>query len=73
MSTELDERARLLHRKEFVQLKNEAEYIQLCRAYLTSILTWFDIVRAIIAVGPLGSWIEALVIRNVGARSSWHR
>jgi hypothetical protein len=55
-----DERARALYWSELVQLKHEAEYIRRYRDRLDSILTWFDVGRAIISVGALGSWVGGL-------------
>lgn len=58
--SEADERARSLYWGELVQLKNATEYVQRYRQRLETILTWFDIARAVISVGALGSWIAGL-------------
>ena len=57
---EADERARALYWGELVQLKHDAQYVQHYRDHLAAILTWFDVGRAIISVGALGSWVAGL-------------
>jgi hypothetical protein len=64
-AADLDERARALYWNELVQLKHEAEYVRRYRDRLDAILTWFDIGRAVISVGALGSWVGGLGLPKV--------
>ena len=57
---EADERARALYWGELVQLTHETEYIRHYRDRVNAILTWFDVGRAVISVGALGSWVAGL-------------
>ena len=57
---EADERARALYWGELVQLTHETEYIRHYRDHVNTILTWFDVGRAVISVGALGSWVAGL-------------
>jgi hypothetical protein len=55
-----DERARALYWRELVQLKVDAEHAQHYRDHLSELLTWFDIMRAIVSVGAPGFWVAGI-------------
>jgi hypothetical protein len=59
-SSDAEERARALYWRALVQLKVDAEYTLLYRDHLAELLTWFEVGRAIVSVGALGSWVAGL-------------